>query len=329
MTFRGAIQRTARRRHYNLRDPKDASVRSIPLSAGPGRLGLLTAGLLLAGCTLGQRPPQAPVCTLIGCGNTLEVRLVGAHVPTDFTLTLDAASGEHVRVRCTEGTAEFEPPEAARWTPACPAGGVSFFNFAPQGISVAVEWADGQVVQELEPRYATSQPNGPECEPTCRSGAVEVIIPEFPAYGAESTWAVYSDEAHGFRLRYPAQLGLKRETDLYGQTVATVGDRIEIRAGGRDPLVCVGDCPLIEENKPQPLAGRAARQVRGYIGSIGGSVPQYYLMYAVRLGEVHVSFVLYAAGRAAVTDDPTYIRELAQEDIDLFERIMRSVEFGP
>jgi hypothetical protein len=46
----------------------------------------------------------------------LEVRLVGEHVPTDFTVTVNSGSEDFVKVRCTEGNAEFEPPSS--WPPA-------------------------------------------------------------------------------------------------------------------------------------------------------------------------------------------------------------------
>jgi hypothetical protein len=283
--------------------------------------------LALAGCTLGQNPPNGQACTLIGCGPSFEVMLVGEHVPTDFTATLNTGSGDSVKVRCTEGNAEFEPPEASRWAPSCPAGGVSFQDFTPAAVSVTVVWADGEVSQEFAPAYGQSRPNGPACEPVCQSASFDVYIPDFPAYGDSSGWEIYLDELHGFRLRYPAQLGLEKigpRSDGHGSTY--VGDQIEIRTSARDPLVCRGDCPMIEESEAITIAGREARQVLGYLGSIGGNTPQYFLMYLIRLGDTYASFILYAESRHATTDDPSYIRDLKERDIDLFERMMLTLE---
>lgn len=281
---------------------------------------------VLAGCTLGQVPPTEQACTLIGCGPSLEVQLVGEHVPTDFTMTIDSSSGEVIRVRCTEGNAEFEPPEASRWAPSCPAGGVTFQDFAPTDISVTVEWSEGELTQQFAPVYGQSQPNGPACDPVCSSARIDVYIPDLPAYGDTSTWEIYLDDLHGFRLRYPAQLGLEISPRSYGYGSIYVGDQIEIRTSSSDPLVCRGDCPMIEETERITIAGREARQVLGYVGSIGGNTPQYFLMYLIRLGDTYASFILYAEGRHATTDDPSYIRDLKDEDIDLFERMMLTLE---
>jgi hypothetical protein len=66
--------------------------------------------------------------------------------------------------------------------------------------------------------------------------------------------------------------------------------------------------------------------VLGYLGSIGGNTPQYFLMYLIRLGDTYASFILYAESRHATTDDPSYIRDLKEQDIDLFERMMQTLE---
>ncbi len=287
----------------------------------------LPAAVLLVGCTLGQRPPSERVCTLIGCAASLEVTLKGKHVPTDFTMTVNSPAGDKVNVHCTEGNAEFDPPEAARWNPACPAGGVTFQNFTPQQITVTVRWHEGETTQTLEPVYSDFQPNGPQCEPTCRSGRVDVLIPQIPAHGDSSTWETYRDEQHDFSFKYPAALGLEAGPIVDGNRVLFLSDKIRIQTSAKDPLVCQGECPMIEKTETLTIAGREARRVRGYIGSIGGNVPQYFLMYLIRLGNTFVSFQLFAESREASTDDPSYIRDLKEEDVDLFERIMQTVEF--
>lgn len=294
--------------------------------SGRCRMWLACMVTILAGCTLGQRAPAGEVCTLIGCGPSLEVRLAGEHVPTDFTVTVLSSSGDFVKVRCTEGSAEFEPPEASRWMPSCPAGGVTFQDFAPAEATVTVLWSEGDVSEEFAPAYSQSQPNGPACEPVCRSASIDVYIPDLPAYGDPSTWETYVDESHGFGLRHPAQLELEigPHSDGYGATY--VGDQIEIRTSPTDPLVCRGDCPMIEESETITIAGRDARQVLGYVGSIGGYTPQHFLMYLIRLGDTYVSFVLYAESRHATAGDPSTIRDLDEKDIDLFERMMQTLE---
>ena len=197
--------------------------RSILISA------LLLAALGLAGCTLGQTPPGDRMCTLIGCGPSLEIVLVGDYVPTDFSMNLASPSGSLVNVRCTEGTARFDPPEAARWSPACPAGGVSLQDFTPEQLSVSLEWSEGEVTQDFNPVYFESRPNGPACEPVCRTARVELRVPAVPPYGDVSTWETYSDELHGFSIRHPAALTLEFGPESNGHRIVFVGDKIQIR----------------------------------------------------------------------------------------------------
>jgi len=295
-----------------------------------GRTGIWTAAVavMLAGCTLGERPPSEQVCTFIGCGLSLEVALVGEHVPTDFALTVNSPAGDIVNVHCAEGNAEFDPPSAARWTPACPAGGVTFQGFTPEQLTATVRWSEGEVTQDFELRYDEHRPNGRQCEPTCRSTRVEVRIPEVPAYGDASTWETYSDEEHGFRVKYPRALQLEPGLSADGYRVVFVGDQIRIQTSPGDSLACEGECPMIESTEPVTIGGRDARQVRGHISSNGGNVPQYFMMYLFRLGDVYLSFALYAESRHATTYDPSIIRPLKEEDIELFERIMQTLEFG-
>ena len=83
---------------------------------------------------------------------------------------------------------------------------------------------------------------------------------------------------------------------------------------------------MIESIEFVTLARREARQARGYIGSVGGNVPQHFLRYVFRLGGEYVSFVLFAESRYAALTDPSHITPLRQEDIDVFERMMQTLE---
>jgi hypothetical protein len=287
------------------------------------------AALTLAACTLGQRPPDERVCTLIGCGPSLEIALVGEHVPTDFSMHISSPVGSMLNVRCTEGASQFDPPEAARWSPACPAGGVTLQDFTPEQLSVTVQWLDGQVTEDFQPAYAQSRPNGPDCEPTCRGARLELRIPAVPAYGDVSTWQTYTDAAYGFSLRYPAALTLDLGPETDGQRIIFVGDKIQVRLSPTDPLVCQGECPMLESTQPVTVAGRQARLARGYIGSIGGNIPQHFMLYLFDYGSAYISLTLYAASRNASLVDSSVILPLQGSDIELFDRMVQTLELAP
>jgi hypothetical protein len=183
------------------------------------------------------------------------------------------------------------------------------------------------VSQDFEPLYSEHQPNGPGCEPTCRSARIEVRIPGITAYGDPSTWETYADEDHGFRIRYPNALQLELGVSVDGHRVVFVGEQVRIQTSPRDPLICRGECPMIENTEWLTVAGRDVRRVRGYIGSIGGNIPQDFLLYDFRLGDAYASFVLYAESRSAEVADASVIAPLKQGDIDLFETMMQTLEF--
>jgi hypothetical protein len=194
-------------------------------------------------------------------------------------------------------------------------------------LTVTVRWSEGEVTQELAPVYIQTQPNGPQCEPTCSSARVEVRIPRVPAYGDPSTWATYADDRYGFHFKYPPALKLEVRPEANEYRTVFVGDQVRVRTAADDPLACRGECPMIESSEVVRLAGRQAHQLRGIIGSIGGNVPQQFIMYLIRLNETYVSFELYAEGRYATTDDPSVIKQLTEQDTELFGRIMQTVKF--
>ncbi len=217
---------------------------------------------------------------------------MGDYVPTEFSMSLASPDVGSLNVRCANGTAQFDPPDAARWSPACPAGRVSLQDFTPRQLSVSVHWSEGETAQDFQPAYVESQPNGPACEPTCRTARLELRIPAIPAYGDVSTWATYTDEAHGFSLRHPAALALEFGPQVDGYGIVFIGDKIQVRTSSVDPLVCQGECPIMESTEPVTLAGRDAYLVHGYIGSIGGNVPQHFMLYLIRSGSTYISLVL-------------------------------------
>ena len=74
---------------------------------------------------------------------------------------------------------------------------------------------------------------------------------------------------------------------------------------------------MIESTEPATIAGREAQLVLGYIGSIGGNIPQHFMLYLIRSGSTYISLVLYAESRNATTADPSVILSLDQADIEL------------
>jgi hypothetical protein len=127
--------------------------------------GVLAAGMLLGGC---PRP-----CSQIGCVDQaeLKVRRTGG-APAAFAITVEF---DGQAVDCAAPAADAAVAICATSRPASslntPTGRheqLVIVQGAPARFRVVLR-DGGAVVAErtFEPRYRTSQPNGPDCEPTC------------------------------------------------------------------------------------------------------------------------------------------------------------------
>lgn len=105
---------------------------------------------LLAGCRDAGR-----ACTLIGCYDGLSVTVPSA-AAVPFRVEAYVASG------------------GARYAQTCNAAPcVAFFPaFLPQTVTIAVITGTDTASRRFAPVYTVTRPNGPGCDPECRSGSV-------------------------------------------------------------------------------------------------------------------------------------------------------------
>ena len=153
---------------------------------------------LLAACKPTPSQPDAPppqrACTDIGCMNGLNVRV---EKPTawpagdyEFAFDLDG-----VAVTC-KGSLPLPACDQSPGLTCDPAGRVQVMESGCALPAAQHGWGDihvdgdpanakiairhgGIVLHEsaLEPEYRTLQPNGPGCEPTCRSASASISVP--------------------------------------------------------------------------------------------------------------------------------------------------------
>lgn len=152
---------------------------------------LLVVAGSLAGCTL---PLYENACTLIGCGDSIEVDL-GDVADEGFQASVEsaAASGGFtcspanadgvISSTPTDLSGDFASEDAALM-PSCSADGFLLARRRdgdpPTTITVEATGAtSGTVVQETfaDIDYEVSQPNGPDCEPTCFHTTLSVTGP--------------------------------------------------------------------------------------------------------------------------------------------------------
>lgn len=122
------------------------------------RLVIVLAGAMLVGCS--EVYPR--VCTQIGCGAGLTVLF--STVPVGDVHVEALPEGETT-------------PRTFDCTGSACSPGARFLDFSPDHVVVTVTTDAGSKQFDLRPQYQTSRPNGPRCEPVCRSAQVTVTLP--------------------------------------------------------------------------------------------------------------------------------------------------------
>lgn len=129
-------------------------------------LPLALSLMLSSGCGRGEpdlaRDGPARACTMIGCENGVTVQLAGAPA-IPFSVELTPLGGAATIKECV--TAQ-----------AC--GTDLFFQgVSADSVTVKVTSPAGESVTRAKAEYATTRPNGPQCDPECRQARVSVSVP--------------------------------------------------------------------------------------------------------------------------------------------------------
>ena len=148
----------------------------------------LPFALALAGC--GTVSPQPQGCTDIGCENGYHVTFTAASAWKAGKYTLDVVA-DGTMTTCT-ATLPLTSTSTADCTragvqlglsgSALPAAQQSLSDVliagTPMSVKITVSRDGAQLVtKDFTPTYTTSQPNGPECEPTCSSATDTLALP--------------------------------------------------------------------------------------------------------------------------------------------------------
>ena len=137
-----------------------------------------------------------------------------------------------------------------------------------------------------------------------------------------SSWNTYTNPTYGYSLKYPDFYPIVVESDEYIE----IGDKVVISVWNMDPTVPRGDGPVIESTQEVHLSGYSAQLLTGYIGSIGGYIPQQYRRYVIEQKNAYLIVTLFALGLNATEGDVTQIVQLNPEDVTLFDKIVASMQ---
>ena len=157
----------------------------------------------------------------------------------------------------------------------------------------------------------------------------EVLLPlSFGIVPTAVPWKQFADPNGRFSFTYlPAELIV---TDLAEDTWR-MGDQIqiEVQSFGASWIACfdqaLGDCPVVETDDRIQIQGREVRRVKGWFGSVGGRIPQEFLVYIFNVGDEALLFTLFALPFDAELSDITTVWPLEGMALELFERSVETV----
>lgn len=144
------------------------------------------------------------------------------------------------------------------------------------------------------------------------------------------TWKTYTDTKYNFFFKYPTSYTI----DIDSSTSRIyLNKNIEIRIDDISSLNCKGDCPLTENSTDVQLNGYQAKKLEGYIGEIGGNIPQRFIVYEIKLNDKYLIFNLQATPVKMTKEDfAKYyalgkIIEIDQNDKAIFDQILSTFKF--
>jgi hypothetical protein len=147
-------------------------------------------------------------------------------------------------------------------------------------------------------------------------------LPDTPVPATQIvSWIAYNDPAYGHSFEYPGSY----QVTVVGDTYLEIGDKIVVEVWDMDPTAPLGDGPAVESSTDIQVSGYPARLLTGYIGSIGGYVPQQFRRIVVERNGIYFMVTLYALGLHASGGDVSQIVPLDPEDVPVFDGIVASM----
>ena len=172
----------------------------------------------------------------------------------------------------------------------------------------------GPIATVTEP--ATTIPNSPTLAPS--PTVVATISPTI-----EQVWTAYENQRYGYGISFPQNL----KVTVYSEEFVHIGDKIVIGVMTSAPTDMPGDRPIFETSTDVQVGAYPAKLLTGYIGAIGGYIPQQFRMYLFQRADHYVTVTLYALGLNVTEGDMSQIVTMDPEDVPEFELIVRSLRF--
>lgn len=154
---------------------------------------------------------------------------------------------------------------------------------------------------------------------------------------------MYIDSDNRFQFYYPSYYEItkikRQEKEI---TLINHNIMCEIKESSfeKDIEKCRGDCDVIENREDLLIANYKVRKIKGYIGAIGGNIPEDFIIYEIKLpnSDKYFNFSLYA-----LPQDESYFsllekypelkdfskrKTIAHEEEKILEKIISTLQFN-
>jgi len=138
--------------------------------------------------------------------------------------------------------------------------------------------------------------------------------------------SIYTNDTYNFQFTYPPGVQVNDTGDG-----VWINNQILVVVVSANPEDALGGGMVIESAEDITVNGQPARRLRGFIGSIGGNIPQGYDSIVIPHNLLYFIFTAYELPMNAPLDDATLaVRQpgpVPPEIAGLMETIANSVEF--
>jgi hypothetical protein len=95
-----------------------------------------------------------------------------------------------------------------------------------------------------------------------------------------ASWKTYVDTKYGFELKYPPTYSLGNYAGP--STPVLLNSKIEWQITDVSTALCKGDCAVVNSKEDVSVGDYQATKFSGWVGSIGGEIPQSYIKYEIQ-----------------------------------------------
>lgn len=162
----------------------------------------------------------------------------------------------------------------------------------------------------------------PVTEPATSIVVTPSQVPTAEDSGLTLSWNTYNNPKYGYSLNYPHFYDVVTVSDEHVE----IGEKIVVEVWNIDPATSLGDGAVIESAADVQLSGYSAKLLTGYIGSVGGYIPQQIRRFVVERNASYFVVTLYALGLHATEGDVSQIVQLNPEDVSLFDTMVTSMQ---